>query len=286
MARLFDITTTTDSLALDERGGGRIVFTVTNTTQRPQRATLKAVAMDSGQSGWLKITGETERDFAPGFTHQVEVVVTAAGGGGAPLEKFRLRLDAISVANPDDDYVSSSLISVVPKAAPAPAKKDGMPWWVWLVIALVALVVIGAVGYLVSHRKPADITPPPPASSPPSVPSNPPPQPPTVEYNDPRIQVGGENLALDVCREWGNNCGKPAADQYCINHGQAGAVDFRIAMDSPPTAIVSSNQVCREPGCDRITWVKCSAGRQFVFQLNPATVQMMKALPAKGKNLP
>ena len=115
MARLFDVTTTTDVLTLGADGRGKIVFTVTNTTQKPQRASFKVRALDSGEAGWLKLGGDAERDFTAGFTHQVELALNVPPG--TPASKFRVRLDALSVANPNDDFTEGPTVGVTVPAA-------------------------------------------------------------------------------------------------------------------------------------------------------------------------
>ncbi|MFN3593946.1 MAG: hypothetical protein ACK4TK_04610 [Thiobacillaceae bacterium] len=76
------------------------------------------------------------------------------------------------------------------------------------------------------------------------------------EFAHPQV----DGIALDICREWGANCGKPAADAFCQRQGYAESIDHRIQHDTPPTRIISSGAVCNDSFCDRIVWVKCSDG--------------------------
>ncbi|MCP5442441.1 MAG: carboxypeptidase regulatory-like domain-containing protein [Chromatiaceae bacterium] len=66
-----------------------------------------------------------------------------------------------------------------------------------------------------------------------------------------------DGVALDICREWGQQCGKPAADRFCQLHDFLGAAEFKTENDKPPTRIVNSGQLCEEPQCDRISWIRC-----------------------------
>ena len=252
MTRPFDITNTNDALALDASGRGKQLFTVTNTTQKPLRGTLRVRGLDSAQAGWFAVVGDAERDFPAGVGHQVEVEVKVPPG--TPPAKFRMRLDALSVSNPDDDFTEGPAVAVtIPEVKITP--KKGMPWWVWVVIALVLVIVIGLVTWL-ALRKPTVSTPPAQASSP-GVP--PPPVPARlVEFNDPRVQVGNESLPVDICLNWGVNCGKPAADAYCQSKGEGVAAKFNMAQDSPPTWVQGDGKACRDAFCDRITWIQCS----------------------------
>jgi len=248
MSRIFDITATSDILNIDTSGRGKLLFTVTNTTQRPQRASLRLRALDSGEAGWLKLSGDSERDFSPGFTHQVEVAV--APPSGTPPGKFRVRLDALSVANPDDDFTEGPAVGVVVPPTAPPPKKSML--WLWLLVGIVVVIVLGVVVFLVMRKPP----PPPPAPTPPV-----PPPATSKRFDNPTLNVGGREIALDYCREWAANCGGPAADAFCATQGFARSTDFGIKPDSPPTVIISSGGklVCNQPGCTKFTSVTCTS---------------------------
>jgi len=64
-------------------------------------------------------------------------------------------------------------------------------------------------------------------------------------------------MALDMCKKWGKECGKPAADAYCRAHGYIGALSYKVEYDTPPTRVISTGQVCNASFCDRIVEVKC-----------------------------
>lgn len=291
MSRVFEISTTGDSLTLDSGRRGKQSFAVTNITDHALRGRIRVDGLPSDKQGWVKVVGDSERDFVKGFTHAVDVAIevppTAAPG------KFNFKLSAYSVAAPEEDFKIGSDFEVVIPAALVVGKTP-MPWWVWLAIALVVVAIGGVIGYVVHKRggtttqapQPASVsgtTPPPP---PPAPPVPPPPAPANREFNDPRVAVQGKgNLPLDVCEQYGTNCGKAAADAFCRANGMQGSVDFRIAQDSPPTAIISTKQVCTEATCDRITWVLCSPAPTLHLIANPIRTQMLQALPAKGKQL-
>jgi hypothetical protein len=72
-------------------------------------------------------------------------------------------------------------------------------------------------------------------------------------FRDPKVN----GYALDVCRMWGAQCGKPAADAFCKSRGFEGSIDYAVRNDSPPTWVIDSGQICSEPYCDRIVLVTC-----------------------------
>jgi hypothetical protein len=80
-----------------------------------------------------------------------------------------------------------------------------------------------------------------------------------AHYRNPKVF----QIALDFCQQWGRNCGQPAADAYCRQKGYRRALAFNVKYDTPPTRIISSNQVCQAPGCDRIDYVVCEAEAVF-----------------------
>ena len=75
-----------------------------------------------------------------------------------------------------------------------------------------------------------------------------------VSFRDPKI----EGHALDYCREWGRNCGKPAADAFCRSRGYLRADSFRVRRGSPPTMTIGDRKLCRASHCDRISEVVCA----------------------------
>src|SRR5215210_4813529 len=122
MAKTFSITTTaSDTIKTDSKGHAEAAFTVTNTTSRPVRGMATATVVDSTKQEWLKITGETDRDFPAGGTQQYVVTFDApppapgpsSGTGAATTtDKFGLRLNVASATNPDEDFAESSTVRV------------------------------------------------------------------------------------------------------------------------------------------------------------------------------
>ena len=67
-----------------------------------------------------------------------------------------------------------------------------------------------------------------------------------------------KNLALDWCRSWAADCGKPAADAWCVKKGYESASKFTRWDDiGEPTRIISNNQICDQPDCDSFSKITC-----------------------------
>jgi beta-lactam-binding protein with PASTA domain len=159
--KTFTITTTApDSIKTDAKGHAEAAYTVTNTTSRPVRGMATATALDSTKQEWLKITGETDRDFAAGSTQQFVVTFEApaapkpAGGAATPAadaaaDKYGFRLVVASATNPDEDFTEGQTIRVeLPKPEP-PKEKKPFPKWIFIPIAVVLLLVVGLVLFFV-----------------------------------------------------------------------------------------------------------------------------------------
>lgn len=65
------------------------------------------------------------------------------------------------------------------------------------------------------------------------------------------------NVPLDWCREFGTNCGKPAADAFCHYHGYRTATKFEQAPDIGYTATFTEQKVCNNPSCDGFKTIEC-----------------------------
>ncbi len=64
---------------------------------------------------------------------------------------------------------------------------------------------------------------------------------------------------LDVCREWGANCGKPAADAFCQAKGFSESMQHTV--DPEPgyasTRVISSGQICQGNFCTGFQQIIC-----------------------------
>lgn len=64
---------------------------------------------------------------------------------------------------------------------------------------------------------------------------------------------------VDWCLTWGADCGKPAADRFCQDHGFAEAARFEVAPGVGPTHILGSGESCDDPRCDGFRFIECAA---------------------------
>ncbi len=81
-----------------------------------------------------------------------------------------------------------------------------------------------------------------------------PPAPATKVFFKPKI--GG--VRLDWCRVWANQCGGPAATQFCQGKGYALATNWKKANNIGYTRIITSGQICNNPNCDGFKRIRCS----------------------------
>ena len=119
---------------------GSIVFNVTNKSAEPRAGRLGVVVSGSSQDAWFAIDGERERTFAAGETQTATIKVCAPPEVAAGDYPFRLR--AVSVDDPDNDHAEGPVATAKVPAAPAPTAAKPK-WWLWILIALVVLLLIG-----------------------------------------------------------------------------------------------------------------------------------------------
>ena len=79
-----------------------------------------------------------------------------------------------------------------------------------------------------------------------------------VRFPDPLV----DGVPLDYCLHWGRDCGRPAADAWCRARGFAAASAFEVRLQSPPTRVLATGQVCDEVHCDRMVSVTCIGGNR------------------------
>jgi hypothetical protein len=138
MSRSFSVTTTTNSIQLDNHRHGEAIFSAFNASGQAIRGRARPAPQDPNTDAWLKVTGETERDFAIAGVQQFDVQIVAPPD--APAGNYTFRLDLLGVENPDEDLTQGPTVTF---QVPEPEVKKPFPWWLIAVIA--GLLVIGVV---------------------------------------------------------------------------------------------------------------------------------------------
>lgn len=75
-----------------------------------------------------------------------------------------------------------------------------------------------------------------------------------------------DNYMLDYCRVWGEECGKPAADEFCKLKGFKSSVSFKkldgIGSEGVQTKVISDCRVCvagqNHEDCDAFAFITCT----------------------------
>jgi hypothetical protein len=148
----FDITAATNTIRLNAQWRGEAAFTVFNNSGRALRGRALVVPASPAIAPWLTLDGTSERDFAVAATEQFTVQIAAPPDAAPGVYTFRL--DALDVALPDEGLTTGPSVNFeVPVPPPPPPPPPKIPWWIWLVIGgVVLLVIIGIVAFLLLRQ--------------------------------------------------------------------------------------------------------------------------------------
>jgi hypothetical protein len=104
-------------------------------------------------------------------------------------------------------------------------------------------------------------------------------------FNHPQV----DGVAVDWCLNWAADCGKPAADRFCQDHGFPQATRFEVAEDVGPTRILATGQECNDPRCDGFAVIECagtsSANQPTPVPRIPGRVPKLPNLLPSGANI-
>ena len=148
----FDVTAATNTIRLNAQRRGEASFTVFNNSGRALRGRATVVAANPATAPWLTLEGANERDFDVAATQQFTVHIVAPPDAAPGVYTFRL--DALDVALTDEGLTTGPSVNFeVPPPPPPPPPKPKIPWWIWLVIGgVVLLVIIGIVAFLLLRQ--------------------------------------------------------------------------------------------------------------------------------------
>jgi len=122
---------------------GAVTFTVTNKTGQGLSGRVTIEPQGEAKAEWFSIDGESERQFAAGGTHTFTVRIktppTATAGS------YTLKVRAVAVNDPDNDFAESPVVAFDIAAPPVAAPKKKLPWWIFAAIGGGVAVVAGVV---------------------------------------------------------------------------------------------------------------------------------------------
>lgn len=118
---------------------GSAVYSVTNKSSVSCQGRLSVQVAGSTKAEWFTIDGERERSFNPGQTQTASVKITIPPEVLPGDYPFRLRV--VAVNDPDNDHADGA-VTVVKLTGPV---KPASKWWIWVLVALVVLAVIGGI---------------------------------------------------------------------------------------------------------------------------------------------
>jgi len=126
--------------APDGSATGSVVFNVTNKSGDSCAGRLTIVPSGNSKEEWFKIDGDRERTFASGETQTANIQIAAPKDAAAGDYPFRLR--AVAVNDPDNDHVEGP-VATAKVPAPVVIEEKKPKWWLWLLIGLLVLALIG-----------------------------------------------------------------------------------------------------------------------------------------------
>jgi len=151
MATIATIQAAQNKINVDKKGNGTLSFTITNVFGETINMGGKFYSDDSALNGWASVQEPVERELTDQETDTVMVNLDVPAGTKPGQYKFSFLL--FSVDNPSLDFTRSDPVMIEvpePEAVPEP-EKFTMKGWMWLIIGIVLLSIVGGiVMYVVS----------------------------------------------------------------------------------------------------------------------------------------
>jgi 2C-methyl-D-erythritol 2,4-cyclodiphosphate synthase len=105
-----------------------------------------------------------------------------------------------------------------------------------------------------------------------------------VTFTPPRY----EGYRLDICLQWGKECGAPAATAWCKFQGYEKSSSYKIEYDigqRDPTKVFVGGTVCAEAFCDAFSEVTCESKSESLAQKNNEIVDEIERLKKENDRL-
>jgi hypothetical protein len=148
---------------------GAVQFAVNNGAGEIIDGKLSVLPDGQAKPEWFTIDGDAQRDFGTSGSETVKVNVSVPADVAQGDYSFRLQVAAVT--DPDNEFARSpSTAFTVPVAEKTGGKKKSK-WWLWLLLGLLALAIIGGVVYALTRPKPPIVEPPKESPSPTAEPS-------------------------------------------------------------------------------------------------------------------
>ncbi|HEX9984795.1 MAG TPA: hypothetical protein VGF69_16150 [Thermoanaerobaculia bacterium] len=200
MSRNFSITTPAESVRTGKDGRGELVFTVANSGPAATRGMARLVPLGNTKAEWLSVSGESEREFAPGAVQQF--TAAAAVPSGTAAGRYTFRLDMVSARRTGEEHEEGPTVALEVTPGAEPAKKSMA--WVWIVVAVLVLGIGAVVAVMLTrggNAKPA-----PPVAQANAVPVKPEPavepKPPVTETVAPEPPAPTDPIPVDGVALW------------------------------------------------------------------------------------
>ncbi|WP_395672927.1 PASTA domain-containing protein [Inquilinus sp.] len=122
---------------------GAVTFTVTNKTGQGLAGRVTIEPQGEAKAEWFSVDGESERQFIANGTHTFTVRIKTAPEAKAGA--YSLKVRAVAVNDPDNDFAESPVVAFDIAAPPPETPKKKLPWWIFAAIGGGVAVVAGVV---------------------------------------------------------------------------------------------------------------------------------------------
>lgn len=139
----FSVTTEPKALTLAPGSAEVIAVVVSNLQGKPVMVRADLTVTPPSAAGWFTLSGPGQRKLGadPSTTERFEYSVAVPATARSPVaQAVQFRVDAVDVLTPDDHFQQGEVVAIT---VPAEVTDTGgkIPWWVWVVAAVVVVGV-------------------------------------------------------------------------------------------------------------------------------------------------